>query len=73
MKIDDVSFHDDFMKGFKSEDEFIEAMGKEGYKHIYAGNGRTEALKKAYALHHPKAEVTEKPKLQNAGGGKNKA
>lgn len=67
MKINDVSFSDDFVKSFKTEEDFLKEMEGEGYKHIYEGKGRKEALITAYNMHNPKPEkISEKPDLQKA-------
>lgn len=66
MKVDNVSFNDDFVKGFKSEKEFIEEMNGEGYRHIFEGTGRTDKLKNVYALHNKKSEKPKVSQIEQA-------
>jgi hypothetical protein len=60
MKVDGVDFAKGFVEGFKSEKDFIAEMAKAGYAHIYQGAGRTEKLKEAYHIHHPKKSADKK-------------
>lgn len=56
--VDGVSLSRGFVSSHKSEAEFLEAMGKKTYQHLFEGENREAKLKEVYALVQPKAEET---------------
>jgi hypothetical protein len=61
IKFDGVSFNKAFLMSHRTEREFLRAMSREAYAHIFKGENRETKLKELFSLVRPKKEKAVEP------------